>query len=299
MGETYLQVQEQFLRAQGTDARRHDVYLGGIGLRASVLEAGAGEPVLVVHGGGATALVMEPLLTGLQGRFRLLAPDRPGCGATDFVDYHDVPLRAHAVAFLEGLLDHFKIARVDLLANSVGGYFSLALALDRPERVRRLVLVGAPTGLDRQVPLLIRLMGVPVLDRLLEATVARPGPALERRLFGMLVGDPSKITDDFVQVAYAQAIIPGAQRSWRSVLEEYTTIFGLNPRHDLRPELPRVTAPTLFLWGDRDYFAPPSSGERACAEMPDARIIVLPGAGHLCWIDRPDECAKAIIEFLG
>jgi pimeloyl-ACP methyl ester carboxylesterase len=125
MTPTYLALQEQFLHKQGTAAKRHDVWLESLGLRASVLEAGAGEPVLMVHGGGATAVSLEPLLSRLQHQFHLLVPDRPGCGGTDFVDYRTVELRDHAITFLEGILDHFRIDRVNLIGNSIGGYFGL------------------------------------------------------------------------------------------------------------------------------------------------------------------------------
>jgi pimeloyl-ACP methyl ester carboxylesterase len=60
----------------------------------------------------------------------------------------------------------------------------------------------------------------------------------------------------------------------------------------------RLRTPTLFDWGDRDKFSPPSIGEQACAVLPDARIVVVDGAGQLCWIDRTDDCVRAIVEFL-
>jgi pimeloyl-ACP methyl ester carboxylesterase len=293
-----LALQEQFLRTRGTVAKRRDVWLESLGLRASVLEAGAGEPVLMVHGGGATAVSLEPLLSRLQHQFHLLVPDRPGCGGTDFVDYRTVVLRDHAIIFLEGILDHFRIDRVNLIGNSIGGYFGLVYALAHPERVRKLVFVGAITGLDRHAPILFRLLGVPGLNRLLAATVARPSNWYMKQLFAFLVADMSHVTEEHLRIAYAQAVIPGAERSWLSSLEELTTILGVRPRNYLFPELNRLQTPTLFVWGDRDKFSPSSIGEQACAVLPDARIVVVDGAGHLCWMDRTDDCVRAIVEFL-
>jgi pimeloyl-ACP methyl ester carboxylesterase len=298
MNATYLTLQERFLCTQGTVARRYDVWLKSLGLRASVLEAGAGEPVLLVHGGGATAVSMEPLLSRLQHQFHLVVPDRPGCGGSDFVDYRTVNIRDHAVAFLEGVLDHFGIDRVNLIGNSIGGYFGLVFALERPDRIRKLVLVGAPTGLDLHAPILFRLLGVPGLNRLLTATVARPSLRLMKKLFAFLVADLSHVTCDHLRIAYAQAIIPGAQESWLSILEELTTIRGLRPRHYLFPELNRLRQPILFVWGNRDRFSPPSVGTQACAVLPDAQIVILDDAGHLCWMDRTDDCVRATVEFL-
>jgi 2-hydroxy-6-oxonona-2,4-dienedioate hydrolase len=253
----------------------------------------------MVHGGGATALSLEPLLSRLQHRYRLLAPDRPGCGGTDFVNYRTVDLREHSIAFLNGILEHYGIDQVSLIGNSIGGYLGLVYALAHPERVRKLVLVGAVVGLDRHLPIVVRLLGVPRLNRVLAATVARPSVSLMRHMFKLLVADTRQVTEEQLELEYAQAVIPGAGESWLSLLEEFTTILGLKSRHYLFPELKCLETPTLFIWGDRDKFSPPAVGERARAVMPKAQIVVPVGAGHLCWIDRTEECVVAITEFLG
>src|SRR5437868_4913089 len=84
-------------------------------LRVRVLELGAGEPVLLVHGGGGSAAQWAPLLARIHGR-RLLAVDRPGCGLTSGFDNRGVNLRAHAVDFLTGVLDGLGIGAVDIVA---------------------------------------------------------------------------------------------------------------------------------------------------------------------------------------
>src|SRR5215510_4538118 len=167
MRAAFLVMQERYLAQHGTVARRHDVLLAGLNLRASVLEAGAGEPLLLLHGGGASAILLEPLLSRLQHHFHLYVPDRPGCGLTDGCNYHNVPLREHARDFVKAVLDSFGIAKVTLLGNSVGGYFSLVFALAYPERVNKLILLGAPTGIDRRVPLFFIPLGLPYVNQLL------------------------------------------------------------------------------------------------------------------------------------
>jgi len=72
----------------------------------------------------------------------------------------------------------------------------------------------------------------------------------------------------------------------------------LNPRHYIRDELTRLDVPTLFIWGDADYFAPPSSGEQCCAMMSQARIEVLRRVGHLVWVDQLERCTELIAAFV-
>jgi len=294
MRSEFLVIQERYLTQHGTVARRHDVLFAGLNLRASVLEAGAGEPLLLLHGGGASAIILEPLLSRLQSHFHLYAPDRPGCGLTDGCNYHDVPLREHARDFVKAVLDSFSIAKVTLLGSSVGGYFSLVFALAYPERVNKLILLGAPTGIDKRVPLFFIPLGIPHLNRLLY----RPSVGLMRMVLRLLVTDKRKLPANIDQVAYAAATLPGAKESWLSLLEELIRLGRLNPRHYIRDELTQLDVPTLFIWGDADYFAKPSSGEQCCAMMPQARIEILRRVGHLVWIDQLERCTELIAAFL-
>jgi pimeloyl-ACP methyl ester carboxylesterase len=112
--------------------------------RARVIEAGGGPPVLFVHGGGGFAAHWLPLMARLSGR-RMIAVDRPGCGLTDEFRYTGTSdVRQHAVTFLSGVADALDLDAMDIVANSMGGLWSLWFALDRPERVRSLALLGCP-----------------------------------------------------------------------------------------------------------------------------------------------------------
>jgi pimeloyl-ACP methyl ester carboxylesterase len=270
------------------------VLLAGLNLHASVLEAGVGEPLLLLHGGGASALIFEPLFSQLQSHFHLYAPDRPGCGLTDGCNYRDVPLREHARDFVKALLDSFGIAKVTLLGSSVGGYFSLVFALAYPERVNKLILLGAPTGIDKRVPLFFIPLGIPYLNRLLY----RPSVGLMRMVLRLLVAEKRHLPENIDRMAYAVATLPAAKESWLSLLEELIRLGRLNPRHYIRDELTQLDIPTLFIWGDADYFAKPSSGVQCCAMMPQARIEVLPKVGHLVWIDQLERCTELIAAFI-
>ena len=92
--------------------------------------------------------------------------------------------------------------------------------------------------------------------------------------------------------------MPGAKESWLTLLEEFITFWHLNPRHYIRDELQHLDIPTLFIWGDQDYSAKPSSGEQCCAIMQNARMVSLHGAGHLVWIDQLERCTELSAEFI-
>ncbi len=265
-----------------------------------VLEAGPKDarPVLMIHGGNSVAAGWEPLLSGLQADFHLYAPDRPGCGLTDKLDYRGVRFREHGIAFVGAILDGLDLARATLIGNSMGSFWSLLYALLHPERVDRLVLIGEPAGSAPRAPRRLRLLGTPGINRLLCATVLRPRRARTRQQMRMLVATPQRIPEPFLDVVHASAMLPGAQLGWLSMLESVLPM-GKAPQltYALRPELPGLRCRTLFVWGDHD-FCDPRWGKELCGLIPQADLELLPGAGHLAWLDSPEKVAGLVRTFL-
>jgi pimeloyl-ACP methyl ester carboxylesterase len=256
-------------------------------------------PVILIHGGNSVAAGWEPLLSLLQDDLRLYAPDRPGCGLTDKLDYSSVPFREHAVAFIGSVLDELGLGRVSLVGNSMGGYWALLFALAHPERVERLALIGEPAGTSRHPSFRFRLISTPGLNRLLYATALKPRRSRTRRQLRMLAAHPERVPEAFLDVVHAAAVLPGARRAWLSMLERVNPP-GRAPRltYALRPELSRIQCPTRFIWGDRD-FCSPSWGEQLCQLIPQAHLDVIHDAGHLAWLDAPERVAGLLREFLG
>ena len=144
--------QQKLLLRYGVSARSRYVNVAKPALTAHVLEAGRGEPVLLLHGGIATACHFAPLIGFLQQQFQVFAVDRPGCGLTDKINYRGVPLREHAVDFVAGTMDALQLPKAAIVANSLGGYWALLFALAHPDRVTKLVLVGEPAGSSPKQP---------------------------------------------------------------------------------------------------------------------------------------------------
>jgi pimeloyl-ACP methyl ester carboxylesterase len=291
----FRQQQARLLAEQGV--RGSSYFLAAASDRpVHVLEAGRGAPLVMLHGGGAFAGLWASLMAELQDRFRCLALDRPGHGLSYRVDYRRVDdYRAEACAFVERSLDELGLERATLVGSSMGGFFSLAFALKHPERVERLVLLGAPAGLDRALPLMIRLLGTAAVGPVLWRTVARPSRRGMGRLFrGLLVADGNKVSDLLVDCGVASHAIPGADVAWLSLLRRFLDLRGVRDGCYLRDEVAALAVPTHFVWGERDAFAPPTSGQELAKVMPAARITVVPKAGHLPWIDAPQACAIAM-----
>jgi pimeloyl-ACP methyl ester carboxylesterase len=304
--ERFRRLQDALLAGNNVPARSKFLDLLDPSVRAHVLQAGQGAPVLLVHGGNSVAASWTPLLAILHRKFHLYAPDRPGCGLTTKFDYDGVPLRKHAAAFLSSVMDGLELPRATLIGNSMGGYFSLVFALAHPDRVAKLILIGEPAGSASKIRLSHRLIGTRVVNSILYATVLKPGTRSIRSSFErMLVADSSRVPSDYLECLAAGAMIPGAVESWLTMVENSSALPGAGIFDGsatltwaLRPELPRLRAPTLVLWGDSDTFGPPSLGQEMVRLMPEGRCEIIPNAGHLAFVDQPGLCSRLIESFL-
>jgi pimeloyl-ACP methyl ester carboxylesterase len=266
-----------------------------------VLELGTGPPLLLVHGAFSDASVWAPIMSQLARHHRVLAVDLPGHGLADPFDYAGEDLFEVARTFLPEILDALEVPIVAIAANSMGGFWSVVVAIERPECVSRLVLPGAPLGVNLLMPRELRVLGqvgrVPVV-----------GPALTRRMMAiptreanrtfwqqLLVVHPERIDD-----ALLDADLVGASRNMESHLSLLRRITEDRRRLVLGRRWQELTVPTLVLWGDRDrFFGGPRHGEAIAARNDQLNVIRIADAGHIVWIDDPERVVDEIDRFLG
>jgi pimeloyl-ACP methyl ester carboxylesterase len=294
--EQFRAVEQRLLQRHGLQIREHTLALSRPAVSARVASAGDGPPTLYVHGGGGFGGLWAPLLGRLGGR-RHLVPDRPGFVLTPWVDLEGESLRAQAVGFLRGVLDGLQVDRADVVANSMGGLWSLWLALDAPERVRSLALLGAPalTG-GGSAPLPMRLLGVPGVGRAMMA-LEPPSARQVRTLWRRMGTDPDRLDPTMLDAMLAAQRVPGYGRAWRGLLHRVCSAGG--PRRDCTltlEELAAVRCPSLVVWGRTDPFGDTAMGERIAASL-RAPFVAVDG-GHLPWLDGTDACAGAVAGFL-
>jgi pimeloyl-ACP methyl ester carboxylesterase len=265
-----------------------------------VLELGTGSPLLLVHGALSGASGWMPILPTLARNHRVLAVDLPGHGLADPFDYTGVDLLELGPTFLRDILDSLELQTVDLVANSTGGLFSALLAIDNPARTSRLVLVGAPLGVDRAVPLQFRVLGLPLVGRpLARFFTSKLTRDSNRKFWGqVLVTHPEYLGD-----ALLDEDVASARRNSASHLSLATSLGdfrGASSHLMLGERWQALKVPTLMLWGDQDaFFGGPEKGEAIARENSNLSVIRITGAGHIVWIDEPERVVNEIDSFLG
>ena len=215
----------------------------------------------------------------LEGHALTVVPNFRGVGGSELGGSFSIDDLADDLA---GVLDHLQIEQAVVLGLSMGGYVALAFAAKHSHRLRGLVLADTRAGADgtearagRQTSLdMIRARGVEAfvdaqLPRLLSPQ-ASPGVWQQAR--ALATKDPAAL---------------------QAALE------ALRDRPDRRDELPAITCPTLVIVGAEDALTPPAEAAAMTTSIPQARLVELPGVGHLSSLEAPGPFAEAIIGFLG
>lgn len=253
-------------------------------------------PVLLIHGGLGEAFQWVPILGPLAQQRRVLAVDRPGHGLADPFDLRAVDLMTHAASFVSEVLDAAEAPTAAIVGSSMGGLYATAFAHAHPERVTRLVL-QSPAGITGELPLMLRLGRLPILGRLVRAMMRKPTRDSVRTFWKQfLVAHPERLPDEFLELsALSQA---RNTESWFALLDRTVGIRGFNPALVAAARFTELCVPTTILWGEKDAFAPPMLGERLTAQLPGARFVCIPDAGHAPWFDEPAATAQAILSAL-
>jgi pimeloyl-ACP methyl ester carboxylesterase len=248
--------------------------------------AGSGEPVVLIHGIGSQWQVWEPVLEAVAREREVIAVDMPGFGASPTLPIGvvpDVPALADAVA---SFLDGAGIERTVLGGNSLGGWVALELA----KRGRATAVVGvSPAGFGKPWE-----MAIGRSTLIASARVARRMPAqiewlLRRprgRTFAMnsVFGKPARIpAAAAIGATQALAESAGFDATMAAIRDE--SFSGGD----------QVDVPVTLVWGTRDRVLFPWQVKRALRELPHARHVPLPGAGHVPMWDAPDEVARELL----
>jgi 4,5:9,10-diseco-3-hydroxy-5,9,17-trioxoandrosta-1(10),2-diene-4-oate hydrolase len=251
-------------------------------------EMGTGPSVVLLHGGGPGASGVSNYsrnIDALSKDFRIIVPDLPGYGrSSKGVDGSD-PF-GYLANGIRGLMNNLGIGKAHLVGNSYGGACALRLALDTPERVEKMVLMG-PGGIGTT-----RALPTAGLQSLL-AYYGGEGPSrdkLETFIREYLVYDGGSVPAEVIETRYEASIEPDvvANPPLRrpSGLFALRTLWRMDFTRDSR--LTYLQTPTLVVWGSADKVNRPSGGQTLAETMPNCDLLLAANAGHWVQWERAD-----------
>ena len=283
-------------------AKDQYVPFGNDGYRIRVTEIGSGEPVVFVPGNTGDAFPLIPLMAQLTNR-RIIAINRPGGGMSDGMDHRNIDFRKFAVQTVISVLDALDLATAPIIAHSIGGHMSILTAIERPERVSALVLLGVPGNLiSTSPPAALRALSIPGLNSLLYRLVLpkKPDKSLGSLHFmGHSEETLAKLPEEFADCYYYFQQLSDYKISSLSLMQRINCLGGSRPDVLLHGEdLKCVSQPTMFLWGTNDPFGSIEIGRRIATYFQHPEFHAIQNAGHLPWLDKPGECGSLTETFL-
>lgn len=268
-------------------------------IRTHYTESGNNGPAVVLcHGGGPGSsgeAGFGQIMPALGTKFQVYAVDSVGgFGETD--PYYPASEGIQSrVDQLEAFIDTLCLSRVSLAGNSQGAWVAAKYALEHPDRVDRLVLIASNT--------IAGAMGLEMpMTEGMRAIRAYNGTAESMRAFlQTIVWNKSLITDQLVEQRNECANRPGAgeaRRVFQEGMQRLTRDPNLRLKYDMQNTLPKLTIPTMFIWGEDDRFAPVELGRQLEKLLPNIQFKYVLKAGHQVQNDQPEVVSKLMIDFL-
>jgi pimeloyl-ACP methyl ester carboxylesterase len=255
------------------------------------LDAGAGEPVVLIHGGGGGGANWFRLIGPLSTTHRVLAPDLPGFGLSA-ERAATGSLGGEAAKLLTRWLDRIGVERATVVGTSFGGLTALRLAQTQRARVARLALISS-AGLGREATWLLRVATLPLLGPVL-VSPSRPGTALLfRRLLTTDRSQMSKAQQQaLVEYLFRSASVVNA-RSFARTLRRFAGVHGQREVVSAA-ELAQLDMPAAVIWGRRDRLLPTAHAEAAAAALPNAVLTIIDHSGHSPNWETPGDVLAAM-----
>jgi pimeloyl-ACP methyl ester carboxylesterase len=253
------------------------------GLRIAYERAGEGPPLVLLHGYvGDGPGVWHRQLVELSDEFTVVAWDAPGAGRSS-----DPPesfrIRDYADS-LAGFVEALGLERPHVAGLSFGGTLALELHRRHPGVARTLVLASAYAGWAGSLPPQVTEQRLRQALELADLPAEEFVSALAPTMFSESA--PPELVDRFVASMFE--FHPAGLR----------TMARASAEADLRDALPGMDVPTLLLYGDEDVRAPQEVADQLHTGIPHSRLVVIPGAGHLCNLEAPDRFNEEIRDFL-
>jgi pimeloyl-ACP methyl ester carboxylesterase len=251
-----------------------------MGLEIACHRVGRGPPLVLVHGAAEDGRVWRPQLAALADEFTVVAWDEPGAGRSS-----DVPADftlADYGSCLAAVLEALDLGPAHVAGLSWGSTVALELYRQRPQRVATLTLMGGYAGWKGSLP------AVEVAARIAGARLmlAAPAERFDPTLPNLFAGEPP--------VQFVPLLEEVAADVRAASLETQVRLMAETDQRDL---LHRIAVPTLLIWGELDARSPLSVARQFEKTIPETELVVIPGAGHVSHLERPELVNEAVRRF--
>jgi pimeloyl-ACP methyl ester carboxylesterase len=254
------------------------------GHKIHYLEAGRGDPVILLHGMGGEGARWMPTIKAVAPNRRAIAPDQIGFGQSDkpLTSYHSGVF----AGFVAGFLNAIAVPRATFIGQSMGAAVALHLAVHHPEMVERLVLTNGGGFRNTSDP-------PPPAPNWHDRQIANAGTLEESREYlQKLYYDKSLVTDKVVE----HNLILRLRSAYTIESMQTANARGLGGLTE--EEVRTIKAPTLLVWGMNDPLSPLANADKLQAAIKNSRKVLIDKAGHFPFLEHPEKFNQTVLEFL-
>jgi pimeloyl-ACP methyl ester carboxylesterase len=255
---------------------------------------GAGNPVLCIHGFGASLFSWRNFVDPLSQNYQLILIDLKGCGDSPKPPGSRYSIRDHADLIYKFILDH-DLKNLTLVGNSFGGALALLLSVrlieNEPGRLRALVLID-PGAYPQYIPGYVKLIGFPVIGAL--AVYLTPATCMAKSVLRLAYYDPKKITAEQIAAYAAPLAAPGGKHA---LLETGKRIIPPN-MDELIAKYKDINVPTLIIWGKQDKIISPDAGKLLVQAIQNSALQWIDQCGHVAQEEKPEATVPLVLNFL-
>jgi len=262
------------------------------GVRIHYQEAGdeKAPPIILIHGFISSNLIWSHVLEPLaQKGFRAIAPDLPGYGYSEKPRDAEYTINEQARSVI-GLMDRLGIRKAAIAGASYGGAIAATMALDYPERVEKLILVGAVTNDEAKKKFLLRVSVLPLIGDIATPLFLGSRWILRKRMEEMYRRMQRPINEKMVASRHHLLETANAHRAMIRTARRWSA-------NRIGREASLIRQPTMLVWGDQDDHIPLDDAFRLRDAMPNAKLIVFRNCGHLPPAECPEKFVEAVAEF--
>ncbi|HET6973445.1 MAG TPA: alpha/beta hydrolase, partial [Pyrinomonadaceae bacterium] len=270
----------------------HSCFIDIDGVRVHYQEAGdrSAPAMVLIHGFASSTLVWSKVFLALANAgYRVIAPDLLGYGYSAKPRNGEYTIEGQA-KLLMGLLEALGIPRAIIVGSSYGGAVAATCALDYPERVEKLILVGAVNNNRPLEFALMRLFGSPVFGDVVSPLLIGSRRLLRRRMKRVYDRHSWVLDERRVDARHLPLRAAGTHRAMIRTVRAWDAERISRDAH-------LISQPTLLLWGETDREIPISDAERLHEEISGSRLIVFLNCGHLPHEEYPEEFTNVVIDF--
>ena len=245
-------------------------------------------PIILIHGTGASLHTFDDWTNKLKSSKRVIRLDLPAYGLTGPFVNRDYSI-SNYTSFLKEFLETLDVKQCIIAGNSLGGEIAWNFALEKPDIVKKLILIdaGGFPLVSKSVPIAFRLAETPVINKIVRFItpffVVRS--SVENVFF-----DKSKVTDSLVQRYFDLCLRKGNRQAFIDRL-------GIGKRNNYT-NITNIKQPTLILWGANDLLIPVENAYKFQNNLPNNKLVILENSGHVPMEENPFESIKHVIEFL-